>query len=53
MNVDLVENSVKYHGKKLLDMILRQNNCDPLEENAADARNEPFLGEKSENLANL
>ncbi len=52
MNVDLVENSVKYHGKKLLDMILRQNNCGTLEENAADVRSEPFLGGKSENLSN-
>ena len=52
MNVDLVENSVKYHGKKLLDMILRQNNCGPLEEKAGDARSEPFFGGISENLAN-
>lgn len=27
MNADLVENSVKYHGKELLDLILKQNNC--------------------------
>lgn len=31
MNVDLLENAVKYHGKKLFDMILLQNNCAPSE----------------------
>ena len=32
MNVDLLENAVKFHGKKLFDMILRQNNCEPSDE---------------------
>jgi hypothetical protein len=28
MNEDLVEKAVKYHGKELFDLILKQNNCD-------------------------
>jgi hypothetical protein len=27
MNVDLLENAVKYHGKGLFDLILEKNNC--------------------------
>jgi hypothetical protein len=53
MNVDLVENSVKYHGKKLLDLILSQNNCEPLTENVSDRKNEQHYDEKYQNLAKL
>ena len=28
MNEDLVEKAVKYHGKQLFDLILKQNNLD-------------------------
>jgi len=53
MNVDLVENSVKYHGKKLFDMILKQNNCDPIAENATDTKDEQLFDEKYQKLSNL
>lgn len=28
MNAELLEKAVKYHGKVLFDLILKQNNCD-------------------------
>ena len=31
MNADLLENAVKFHGKKLFNLILKQNNCGPIE----------------------
>ena len=50
MNVNLLENAVKFHGKKLFNLILEQNNCESLDTDVSQETDKNYSTRNSENL---